>query len=371
MTATLYAGMMSGTSLDGIDAVLAEFGGTGAATLHGHVHEPLEPVLRAELLALNRVGADELGRAALAANSLARAYARLLARLLDEGGVTPSQVRAVGAHGQTVRHRPHEPDGVGYTVQLLNGALLAELGGIDVVCDFRSRDLAAGGEGAPLVPGFHAARFASPTTARAVLNLGGIANLTLLPVGGPVRGFDCGPGNVLLDLVCRRATGEPYDRDGRLAARGAVDAALLARWLADPYFSRPAPKSTGRELFDAGWLDASLADRADDPATLLATLAELTAQAAADALLREAPATRELYVCGGGAFNGHLMRRLAARLPALRVACTATLGVAPDQVEALAFAWLASAFVEGRPGNEPAATGARGPRRLGALYPAS
>jgi anhydro-N-acetylmuramic acid kinase len=374
---TLFVGLMSGTSLDGIDAVLVDFGVGVAAqpkTL-AHRHRPFDAALRAELLALNRPGDNELHRAALAANALALAYAETVAELLAAAGIDAAQVRALGAHGQTVRHRPREFDGHGYTLQLLNGALLAERSGIDTVCDLRSRDLAAGGIGAPLAPAFHAALFAQPGRAIAVLNLGGIGNLSLLAADGAVSGFDCGPGNALMDDWCQRHTGAAYDDDGRWAAGGQVDADLLARLLGDAFFALPPPKSTGRDLFHRAWLDATLhaalAARASPlaPVDVQATLAELTVSAAVGALLREASDSTELLVCGGGAYNGHLMRRLAARLPGVRVASTASRGVPPDQVEALAFAWLARAFVEREPGNLPAVTGARGPRVLGALHP--
>jgi anhydro-N-acetylmuramic acid kinase len=321
--------------------------------------------LRSELLALNRSGADELHRAALAANALMRFYAEAVKAVLADESAS-----AIGAHGQTVRHRPREFDGTGYTVQLINGALLAETTGIDVVCDFRSRDVAAGGEGAPLVPAFHAARFGKAGTDRAVLNLGGIANLTLLPGAGTVLGFDCGPANLLLDAWCLRHRSQPYDAGGAWAASGQVDAALLARLLDDPYFARRPPKSTGRDLFDAAWLDQRLGDSSISPQDVMATLAELTARSVADALMGQAPATRELFVCGGGAYNAHLMARLVSLLRTMTVLGTQAVGVAPDQVEALAFAWLARAFVAHEAGNLPAVTGARGPRVLGALYPA-
>lgn len=368
----LYIGLMSGTSLDGVDGVLADLSGPWPR-VQGHVHQPFEPALRAELLALNAPGPDELQLCALAGNAVARAYAGIVAELLAASGLGPERVRAVGAHGQTVRHRPGAFDGTGYTTQLLNGALLAENCGIDVVCDLRSRDLAAGGQGAPLVPAFHAALFGRPGTAAAVLNIGGIANLTLLgDRPGDVRGFDCGPGNALMDAWCERHTGRPYDDGGRWAASGRVDLQLLEAMLAEPYFALAPPKSTGRDLFHAGWLEAALRTSAAErsPADVQATLAELTARAAADAMQRFAGQTRELLVCGGGAFNSHLMDRLARLLPGVEVASTATRGVPPDQVEALAFAWLAQRFVERQPGNLPTVTGARGPRVLGALHPA-
>jgi anhydro-N-acetylmuramic acid kinase len=370
----LYVGLMSGTSLDGVDAVLADFAPSAAATMTvlGHAHAPFDAALRAELLALNSPGIDELHRAALAGNALAEACARVVKRLLLEARVSPVQIEALGAHGQTVRHRPGEFDGTGYTLQLLNGALLAERAGIDVICDFRSRDLAAGGQGAPLVPAFHAARFARADADVAVLNLGGIANLTLLPAGGSVRGFDCGPGNALMDHWCGRHLGTAFDAGGAWAASGRVQPALLAELLSDPYFDRDPPKSTGRDLFNADWLSAKLESQPDLPAVdVMATLAELTVRAALGDLKRFQPTTQALLVCGGGAFNDHLMRRLAALAPNATVASTATAGVVPDQVEALAFAWLARAFNRREPGNLAAVTGATGPRLLGALYPAS
>ncbi len=360
---------MSGTSMDGVDAVLAEAGADGASRGLAHVHLDMPADLAVELLALNRAGDNEIHRAALAGHRVTELYAQALQQLLQGQGLQPADVTAVGAHGQTVRHRPREFDGVGYTVQLLNGALLAERCGIDVVCDLRSRDLAAGGEGAPLVPAFHAARFAQPGQALAVLNLGGIANLTLIDSAGQVLGFDCGPGNLLMDAWAQRHRRQAYDADGAWAAGGRVHEPLLAAWLADAYFQRPPPKSTGRDLFDAAWLQGPPAVAALPPQDVMTTLAELTARAAAEALHRHAGSTPRLLVCGGGAHNSHLMRRLAVLLPGMAVASTAEEGVPPDQVEALAFAWLAQRFVQRRPGNLAAVTGARGPRVLGALYP--
>ena len=367
-----FIGLMSGTSLDGIDGVLAELSaGAEAAVVAAHVHRPFPPALRAELLALNQRGADELHRAALAANGVADAYAEVVTQLLQRSGIAAAQVKALGAHGQTVRHRPRDFDGLGYTLQLMNGARLAELTAIDVVCDFRSRDVAAGGEGAPLVPAFHAARFAEPGRARAVLNLGGIANLTLLGADGSVLGFDCGPGNVLMDLWCQQHHGQLYDTAGAWAASAGLDTDLLDRLLAEPYLQRAPPKSTGRDLFDADWLQARLQHEASEPAGVMNTLTEFTARTVVAALQRHAPHTAQLFVCGGGAFNAHLMARLADLLGSgVRVSSTASAGVPPDQVEALAFAWLASAFLAREPGNLPSVTGARGPRILGALYQA-
>ncbi len=368
--AAWFIGLMSGTSLDGVDGVLAEATAPdGALRSRAHAHAAFSPELRAELLALNiRHGNDELHRAAIAANSLVAAYAGVVERLRQPA---MGPVVAIGAHGQTVRHRPGQFDASGYTLQLINGALLAEQTGIDVVCDFRSRDVAAGGQGAPLVPAFHAAQFGKPGHDRAVLNLGGIANLTLLRADGEVLGFDCGPANVLMDLWCQRHLGQPFDADGAWAAGGSVDIGLLAAMLAEPFFALAPPKSTGRDLFDAGWLDLHLAAAAVAPQDMMATLTELTARGVTGALQRHAPQTQELVVCGGGAFNAHLLARIAALLGGrVTLRSSADLGVAPDQVEALAFAWLAQAFLARRPGNLPAVTGARGPRVLGALYPA-
>jgi anhydro-N-acetylmuramic acid kinase len=365
----LYAGLMSGTSLDGVDGVLWDPDLPGPPV---HVHHPYADELRAELLALNRpAGRDELARGALAANAVARVYAAVLSALLAQAGVSRSAVRAVGAHGQTVRHRPGAVDGTGFTLQLLNGALLAELSGIDVVCDLRSRDVAAGGQGAPLVPAFHAAVFARPGTDVAVLNLGGIANLTLLGADGGVRGFDTGPGNALLDHWVARHQGKAFDANGCWAASGQVHAALLQDLLAEPYFAAPPPKSTGRDLFEPGWLQSRL-DRisALDPVQVQATLLELTASTVCLALRTQAPAVSVLRVCGGGARNCALMARLTRLLPGVDVAPSDTDGIAAEHVEALAFAWLARAFLSRQAGNLSTVTGAAGPRVLGALYPA-
>jgi anhydro-N-acetylmuramic acid kinase len=360
----LYIGLMSGTSLDGVDGVLIDIGAAGLK-LRGHRHEPFGDALRAELLALNRRGDDELHRAALAGQGVSRTYASVATALLFDSGEAHGGVRAIGAHGQTVRHRPD----AGYTLQLLNGALLAEMTGIDVVCDLRSRDVAAGGQGAPLAPAFHAAVFADATEARAVLNLGGISNLTLLAPGRPVIGFDCGPANALLDAWCQRHRGSAFDADGAWAASGAVHEPLLRALLAEPYFSLPPPKSTGRDLFHAEWLGARLLPGLA-PADVQATLAALTVETVAHDLERHADNVATLFVCGGGARNAHLMRLLAARLPQVRIATTDELGVPVDQVEAAAFAWLAHRFIERQPGNRAEVTGARGERLLGALYPA-
>ena len=370
-----FIGLMSGTSLDGVDAVLASAASPdGALKVLQHQHLPFNSTLRQSLLALNSPGPDELHRAALAANAISQAYAQVVRSLLASAGCQPQAVRALGAHGQTVRHRPGEFDGQGYTIQLINGALLAELTGIDVVCDFRSRDIAAGGQGAPLVPAFHAAVFAVPGLDRAVLNLGGMANLTLLAANGAVAGFDCGPGNALLDLWCERHLGQAFDAGGAWAASGRVNPGLLTALMAEPFLAKLPPKSTGRDLFNAPWLDATLrklpADAQATAADVQATLLQFTVSAAVQALLQQMPTVRSLLVCGGGVLNGHLMATLRSTLPGVLVDSTDQAGLPPMQVEAAAFAWLARACLAQQAGNCPAVTGAAGLRRLGAIHPA-
>jgi anhydro-N-acetylmuramic acid kinase len=386
--ADYYIGLMSGTSLDGADGVLMDFSDATPRVLFA-ASSPFPPAFKAELLALNTAGANELHRAALAANQLATVYACVVNALMAQAGrqgIAASQVQAIGTHGQTVRHRPQEfgddalsgGSSVGYTLQLNNPALLAELTGIAVVADFRTADLAAGGQGAPLVPAFHHAVFARPERAIAVLNIGGISNLTLLPAtdrtgeASVVQGFDCGPGNALMDFWCLRHTGQAYDALGAWAASGAIIPGLLACLMAAPYFAKTPPKSTGRDLFNPTWLAQQLKGfEQSAPQDVQATLAALTAQACARDLLRHAPQTTELLVCGGGTFNEELMRQLALALPAVAVQSTAARGLPPLQVEAAAFAWLARAWKHKQPGSLKAVTGARGARVLGALYQAT
>ena len=366
----LFVGLMSGTSMDGVDGVLCRFG-AGPESVHVlcHAHRPFASELSRELFALNTPGDNELHRAALAANALARVYAQVVEALLTQGEVPREQVLAIGAHGQTVRHRPGEFDGPGYTIQLNAPALLAELTGIDVVADFRSRDVAGGGQGAPLVPAFHRAVFAQHDQTVGVLNVGGISNLTVLGPGESALGFDIGPGNALMDHWCRLHTGTPFDDQGAWAASGVVNDGLLATLLAEPYFDRAPPKSTGRDLFNPAWLAARLPPSLR-PEDVQATLAELTARACAAAVLEHGPDCSELLVCGGGALNAHLMKRFSANLPGVRALTTTDRGLPAMQVEACAFAWLARAWLMREPGNLGRATGARGPRVLGALYPA-
>ncbi|HET9041986.1 MAG TPA: anhydro-N-acetylmuramic acid kinase [Burkholderiales bacterium] len=360
----LYVGLMSGTSLDGVDAALVDFTSPPGRLVASHF-VPYSDEVRAETLALNASGPDELERAAGLANRLAALYARATAELLARAGARREAVAAIGCHGQTVRHRPER----GYTIQLANAALLAERSGVRVVADFRSRDVAAGGQGAPLVPAFHAACFAAPSVHRVIANVGGIANVTDLRPDAPVRGFDTGPGNVLMDAWAARHLGTAYDGDGRWAAGGAVVDALLAAMIADPFFDRAPPKSTGRDDFNDAWV-GRFSPGTYLPQDVQATLTALTATAIARAVERCCGGADELLVCGGGAHNATLLRELAARLPGTRVATTAAAGVDPDWVEAMAFAWLARQAIRGEAGSLPEVTGALGPRVLGAVYPA-
>ena len=366
----LFIGLMSGTSMDGVDGVVADFTGGGVQVL-AHASAPFPDALRAELMALNASGPDELHRGWLAGNGLMRVYAQVVQELLTASALPAERIHAIGAHGQTVRHRPRMFDGTGYTIQLAQPALLAELTGIRVVADFRSRDVAAGGQGAPLAPFFHQALFARPGETVGVLNIGGISNVTLLRADGSMQGFDCGPGNALMDGWCAEHTGRPYDDDGQWAASGRVLPDLLASLLAEPYFGQAPPKSTGRDLFNRPWLDAHLRSFASaTPADVQATLTELTARACAGDVERHAPGLRQLIVCGGGALNGHLMRRLQALLPTAAVVPSGEAGLPPQQVEAAAFAWLAMKCVRGEKLALQSTTGARGARVLGGIYPA-
>jgi len=362
VSAQIYIGLMSGTSLDGVDAVLADLSGD-KPRLIADIHLPLDAPLQRELLALNARGDDEIERAALAGNELAKCYAAAVVSVLAEAKTPASAVRAAGCHGQTVRHRPE----FGFTTQIGNPALLAELTGVRVVADFRSRDVAAGGQGAPLVPAFHAAVFADASEDRVALNLGGIANLSFLPHDGAVTGFDSGPGNCLLDLWAQRHLGKPHDADGGWAAAGKIITALLERLQQEPYFAAAPPKSTGRDLFNEAWLQGMLRG-GEEPQAVQATLLEFTARSVADAIVRHCTSARRVIVCGGGAKNGALMRRLAQLAAPAMLETSDNHGIDPQLVEATAFAWLAKRALDGLPGNLPAVTGARGARVLGAVY---
>lgn len=360
----LYIGLMSGTSLDGVDAVLADFSSPTPRVL-AHAYRPFPQDLRAELLALTSPGANEIERSCAAAQRLVDVYAHCAADVLQVADCAPADICAIGAHGQTVRHRPE----AGYSLQLNAPALLAELTQIDVVADFRNRDVAAGGQGAPLVPAFHAAAF-SAEAPRAVVNIGGISNITYLPDGEQeVLGFDCGPGNLLLDAWATLHRSEPFDRDGEFAASGRLDPELLARLLAEPFLNLAPPKSTGRELFSRAWLDKALAGTALPPQDVQRTLTEFTARCIRDAIERWCASARDVVVCGGGVRNATLMTALADAVAPRPLVASAALGIEPDQVEALAFAWLARRCKRRETASIPAVTGARGARILGAIYP--
>lgn len=355
---------MSGTSVDGVDAVLADLAAAPRSLAAAQV--PFPAPLRAALNALQTAGEDELHRAALAANALMDCCADAVTAVLERARVARADIAALGVHGQTVRHRPD----LGYTTQIANPARLAEATGITVVADFRSRDVAAGGQGAPLVPTLHAALFGSSDVYRVVVNVGGIANLTDLPPLGDVRGFDTGPGNTLLDGWCERHTGAAFDRDGVWAASGSIDRELLAELQSDAYFAAPPPKSTGRDRFNLAWLERSLARlrKAPEAVDVQRTLLELTTGTIARSIVEQCPGATQILVCGGGANNTALMRQLAVAVAPRQLATTASVGIAVGQVEALAFAWLAREALAGRPASLPSVTGARGPRILGAIY---
>jgi len=366
----LFLGLMSGTSADGIDAVLVAFDDATPvhATLVHAMTLPWADDLRAHLVALGQGGdLDSLDTFGVLDTRVGEAFADAALTLLREADVDRARVHAIGSHGQTIRHRPALAHP--FTLQIGNPAVIAERTGITTVADFRRRDVAAGGQGAPLLPALHAALLHDAGEDRAVLNLGGIANFTLLPAAGDVRGFDTGPANALMDAWCLQHTGQAFDAEGAFSASGVVDELLLGALLEDPYFRQPPPKSTGREQFHLAWLQPHL--RAGlAAADVQATLLELTARTVADALRSAQPRTTRVLACGGGVRNPRLMARIDALLPGIAVQSTADHGVDPDALEAMGFAWLARQTLLGLPGNLPAVTGARGPRVLGAIHPA-
>ena len=373
----LYVGLISGTSLDGIDAALVDFG-AAQPTLITAATYPFAPALHSELVALCQPGDNEIERMGRADRALGEALAAAVKALLDKAGIAATEVRAIGSHGQTIRHRPRLPGDSSshpFTLQIGDPATIAHHTGITTIADFRRRDLAAGGQGAPLVPAFHRAMFSDSNRGgrrhRVIVNIGGIANITALPSENAILGFDTGPGNGLMDAWIRRHQGRSFDRDGGWAATGHSQQALLAALLADPYFALPAPKSTGREYFHLDWLDRQLTGHPGiAPADVQATLLELTAASIAQAIAALPFTANEVFICGGGAHNRRLMLRLEALLHPRLLAHTGELGIAPDWVEAAAFAWLARETLAGRPGNAPAVTGADRPCVLGAIHPA-
>jgi anhydro-N-acetylmuramic acid kinase len=353
---------MSGTSLDGIDAVLVDLSQPKPLQLAKY-YLPFDDTLKNALLALHLPSHNELHQAQVIGNQLARMYAAAVAPLLAQAKSSNKEVKAVGCHGQTIRHCP----GHGYSLQIGNAALLAELTGITVVSDFRSRDIAAGGQGAPLVPAFHDHVLRHPDIHRVIVNIGGISNLTSLPPRAATSGFDCGPGNLLMDAWCMQHLGKPYDNNGAWAASGKVLPALLEQMLTEPFFALPPPKSSGRDLFNIAWLQSKLQGN-EVAANVQATLLELTCRSIALAIQNHCPGAKEIYLCGGGAHNQTLHNRLAALLPDSSVKTTNTLGMDSDYLEAIAFAWLAQQALHGKPANLPLVTGAKHPCILGAVY---
>lgn len=363
----LWIGLMSGTSLDGVDAVLTEFTQTSDQILQSRVVEastlPFSQDLREELLSLHENGPNEIERTALVGNQLAKLYAQAVNDLLKKANIDSSQISAIGCHGQTIRHRPE----LGFTIQIGNAALLAELTGITVVSDFRSRDIAANGQGAPLVPAFHQAVFGHPNINRTIINIGGIANLSVLNIGQETIGFDSGPGNMLMDAWSELHTGHRYDASGQWAMTGNVIDELLSKLLAHSFFNLTPPKSTGRDLFNIEWLTSYL--KPDYlPQDVQRTLLTFTAHSIADAVKKYAPNTHEIYLCGGGAFNDAMILCLRQLLHPVKIELTDVLGINISDVEAAAFAWLARQAIIKAPGNLPCVTGADGLRILGAIY---
>jgi anhydro-N-acetylmuramic acid kinase len=367
-----YIGLMSGTSADAIDAALVEIAVNQPIRLLATRAHPIAPDTRAALEALMTSGDNEIDRAGELDVALGEMFAEAAVTLLTDAGIRAQEVRAIGSHGQTIRHRPGAR--FPFTRQIGNPSTIAERTGITTVADFRARDMAAGGQGAPLAPAFHDWAFRSRAAARAIVNIGGIANVTLLPADAAraPTGFDTGPGNTLLDQWIRRHHGCDFDRDGAWAASGRVHQDLLAALLADPYFRTPPPQSSGREHFNLPWLDRILATGFEqvDPVDVQATLTHLTARAIADAVTHYGAEAAEIYACGGGSHNRALLQALRDHLPDRRIDTTAALGVHPDWVEASAFAWLAHQTLLGQPGNLPSVTGARRPVILGGIYAA-
>ncbi|WP_314914646.1 anhydro-N-acetylmuramic acid kinase [Acinetobacter harbinensis] len=372
MTA-IYIGVMTGTSMDGVDIVAASF---DPLQLHATLTLPFDLDLRDELMALTLPGDNEIDRMGKADVALAKMIGQGINQLIEEHNLPRKQIKAIGSHGQTIRHRPEH----GFTLQIGDANIITEITQIPVVADFRRRDMAAGGQGAPLVPAFHQALFQHDSIHRVILNLGGIANVSLLPAGQPeaVYGFDTGPANILMDAWCHRYTGQPYDENGNWAAYGQPIRSLLERLQSHEYFSKEPPKSTGREDFNLDWLDEQLADWRNDveymeledtPENVQATLLKLTTRAIKKAIYRSGMSTGEVYVCGGGAYNSHLLEQLRWRLRKHHwsVQTTSVLGLAPTWVEATAFAWLAMRFVHQQSANLPAVTGAEGYRILGSM----
>lgn len=367
----LFIGLMSGTSMDAVDAALVELN-DDSPVLRGSVGLPLPAELRRELLDLHRNRNNALEKLARLDVEMGRLFAATVHALLYKTGIDASRVTAIGSHGQTVYHQPSGPYPT--SMQIGDPNLIAELTGITTIADFRRRDIGAGGQGAPLVPAFHGAVFRSAGKERVILNIGGIANITLLPAdqGHAVSGFDTGPGNALMDGWALEHLGTPRDEDGHWAASGTVNNHLLTALLDDPYFSLPPPKSTGREHFNLDWLREAMGNAGMKnlpPQDVQATLCELTATSITQSISDFAPRARQILICGGGVHNKALFQRIVALNNTREIAPTTAFGIDPDWVEAMAFAWLAKRTLEGKPGNLPSVTGARREVVLGGIYP--
>jgi anhydro-N-acetylmuramic acid kinase len=360
---------MSGTSADALDAALVDFDGDQPKVLTAST-TPLSVALRDQILSLYEPGAGEIDRLGSLDRELAEGFAHAALQLLKTAGKSPDDVIAIGSHGQTIRHRPRPASGLPFTLQIGDPNLLSELTGITTVADFRRRDMAAGGQGAPLAPAFHRAVFGRSGYNRAVINIGGIANITWLPAEGSVTGYDTGPGNGLMDAWILHSLRHPYDAEGAWAAQGVVNSTLLSELLDHPYFRLPPPKSTGREEFHWRWLESILAQNPHlQHVDVQATLLELTTQSISREVTTRC-ADAEVYICGGGARNTALMTRLQDLMPRTTICTTDALGIPPDYVEAVAFAWLAMRTILGLPGNLPDVTGAQSEVILGGIYPA-
>lgn len=368
--AEFYVGLMSGTSMDALDAVLVDFSNT-QPLLRGNISQPLPEALRQQLIELTLPGADEIDRCARADRLLGQFAAETVLLLLQSSGIDAKTIRAIGSHGQTIRHAPQANPP--YTVQIGDPNSIAQLTGITTVADFRRRDMVVGGQAAPLVPAFHNAIYRDAKHNRVALNLGGIANITILPadMALPVIGFDTGPANGLMDAWCQYRSNQPFDPNGQSAACGTVNQTLLDELKNDPYFELPPPKSTGREYFNLQWFLPKLPPEGLSDEDVLATLCELSAHTVATAIQQHAAETSEVIVCGGGAYNGHLMQRLGANLPGIEIVSSEAYGIEPRWIEAMAFAWLAQRTLHHQPGNLPSVTGAREAVILGAIYPAN
>lgn len=366
----VYLGLMSGTSADAIDTVAVDFS-CGNISVIAHHSEPLQPNIRSLIHRLATPGDNEIDQLGDLDNQLGQLFAACLNILIKKSGLNSKRICAIGSHGQTIRHCPPGFGRKAFTMQIGDPNIIVQGTGITTVADFRRRDMAAGGQGAPLVPAFHRAAFHSAHCDRVVVNVGGIANITWLPRNGMPLGFDTGPGNLLMDSWILQNLGKSYDASGSWAATGQVDEALLDKLLQHSFFHRAYPKSTGREDFNPAWLGVQLAEHSsiNTPENIQATLLVLTAKSIADSinsLIKGDGA--EVYICGGGAYNSHLVATIQARLPNCLVTTTASLGIAPEWVEAAAFAWLARQTLNRQNGSICAVTGASQPSILGGVY---